>query len=153
MVLPIPGQKIAQELRLGGFRKFVLRGNVVDLAIGIVIGAAFKDVIDALVADFITPLVNLALPNDTEFAKRSWHVLGTTFGWGHFVNQLLSFLIIALVVYYVVMIPVNALMEHFRTEPDVQTPTKKCPECLSAIPHGARRCAFCTVELPAAEAS
>lgn len=148
MTLPIPGQKLAEDLRAGGFRKFILRGNVVDLAIGIVIGAAFKSVIDALVADFITPLVNIALPHNTAFADRYVMFLGSKFGWGNFVNQVLSFVILAAVVYYFVMVPVNILMERFKTEPDVTTPTRDCPECRSAIPADATRCAFCTVQVP-----
>ncbi len=146
---PIPGQQLASDLRLGGFRRFLLRGNVVDLAVGVVIGAAFNGVVQALVSDFVTPMVNLALPGDTRFAERYWNLFGSHFLWGHFVNQILTFVIIAVVVYYLVMLPVNVLMEHFRTQPDVSTPTRTCPECRSQIPTDATRCAFCTVQLPA----
>jgi large conductance mechanosensitive channel len=140
-----------------GFRKFLLRGNVVDLAVGVVIGAAFGAVVNTFVTGIITPLIGLAgdqnfdrlgiclkgsCPIDEKTGIPSGHVLL----YGSVLTALLSFLIIATVIYFVVVKPINRLMERFKTEPDVATVTKECPECLSNIPVAAVRCAFCTVE-------
>ena len=135
---------------LSGFQKFILRGNVVDLAIGIVVGAAFGNVVQALVKDFITPLISLfgGMPNFSEYVLT---VGFGPFGIGDFVNALLSFLLIALVVYVFIVKPVNALMARYRPEPE-PGPTKMCPECLSKIPRDARRCSACSAQLlPPAE--
>jgi large conductance mechanosensitive channel len=137
-----------RRLDLQGFRSFILRGNVVDLAVGIVIGTAFTAVVKSIVADFITPLVGIPLGNASDFSTRSWTLGGSRFVWGDFVNSLLSLILIGLVVYYFVVRPVNGLMERFKTSTDDAAPTKTCPECKSAIPHDATRCAFCTVEVP-----
>ncbi len=131
---------------MGGFKKFLLRGNVVDLAVAVVIGTAFAAVVTAFVGAFITPLVGLATGAAGDYSARTFTVSGTTFPYGQFVQALLSFVIIAAVVYFLVVRPVNALLERFKTEPDVSSTTKACPECLSNIPRGAARCAFCTVE-------
>jgi large conductance mechanosensitive channel len=139
-----------RRLDLSGFRSFILRGNVVDLAVGIVIGAAFTAVVQSLVKDFITPLVSIPLGQASDFADRHWAVGGAKFFYGDFINSLLSLILIGLVVYYFVVRPVNALMERFKPSPEPATPTKICPECKSSIPHEATRCAFCTVVLPAA---
>jgi large conductance mechanosensitive channel len=133
-----------------GFQKFLLRGNVVDLAVAVVIGAAFGTVVTALVAAFITPLVGVFTGAAGDFTEKSFTVAGTTFPYGQFVQALLSFVIIAAVVYFLVVQPVNRLMERFKTEPEVESATKPCTDCLSNIPAAARRCAFCTVEQPAA---
>jgi len=133
-----------------GFRKFLLRGNVVDLAVAVVIGAAFGAVVAQFVAAFITPLVGVATGATGDVSRKTFSAGGVDFPYGLFVQALLSFLVIAAVVYFFVVRPVNRLMERFRTEPEVQTPTKQCPECLSSIPVPATRCAFCTVEQPAA---
>ncbi len=138
-----------QRLRLSGFRRFILRGNVVDLAVGIVIGAAFTAVVQSLVKDFITPLVSIPLPNAQELSRRHWTVGGAQFYWGDFFNNLVSLLLIGLVVYYLVVVPVNSLVERFKPETDPALPTKVCPECKSKIPVDATRCAFCTVPQPA----
>jgi large conductance mechanosensitive channel len=133
-----------------GFKKFLLRGNVVDLAVAVVIGAAFGAVITALVAAFITPLVGLATGATGDFTEATFRVGSgddaVVFPYGQFVQALLSFLIIAAVVFFLVVKPVTRLMERFKTEPDVEMSTKQCPECLSNIPVEASRCAFCTVE-------
>jgi large conductance mechanosensitive channel len=131
---------------VGGFQKFLLRGNVVDLAVAVVIGAAFATVVTAFVNAFITPLVGVATGAAGDFTEKTFAVGRTTFPYGEFVQALLSFLIIAAVVYFAVVRPVNALLERFKTEPDVASRTKTCPECLSNIPSAAARCAFCTVE-------
>ena len=132
---------------MSGFRKFVLRGNVVDLAVAVVIGAAFGSVVTALVKGIITPLIG-ALGGIPDFAAWVVTINGSTFLIGEFVNALISFVIIALVVYYLVVLPVTKLMDRFKGEPPVTpVPTRECPECLSAIPQAARRCAFCTAEV------
>jgi large conductance mechanosensitive channel len=128
------------------FRDFLLRGNLVDMAVGIVIGVAFTAVVTALVGDLITPLI-AAIGGKPNFSALAFTVNGSHFLYGAFINALLTFLVIAAVVFFLVIKPVNALMAHRRTEPDVESPTQKCPECLSEIPVGARRCAFCTAEV------
>ncbi|MEA2469794.1 MAG: large conductance mechanosensitive channel [Thermoleophilaceae bacterium] len=132
---------------LKDFRQFILRGNLVDLAVAVVIGAAFGAVVSALVADLITPLI-AAIGGKPDFAGLAFTIHGSTFRYGHFLNALLSFLIIAAVVFFLVIKPVNALLARARTEPPVDPPsTRKCPECISEIPTEARRCAFCTAEV------
>jgi large conductance mechanosensitive channel len=128
------------------FRDFILRGNVVDLAVGIVIGAAFGTLVAALVADLITPVVGV-IGGEPDFSALSFTINGSTFRYGHFINALIAFLLIAAAVFFFVVRPVNALMRRYKTEPDVDMPTHDCPECLSAIPVAARRCAFCTAQL------
>jgi len=134
---------------MDGFKKFLLRGNVVDLAVAVVIGAAFGAVVTAFVAAFLTPLIGVVTGAAGDFSARTFTLADTTFPYGQFIQALLSFLLIAAAVYFLVVRPVNALMERFKTEPDVETPTKECPECLSNIPAAARRCAFCTAGQPA----
>ncbi len=131
------------------FRDFVLRGNVVDLAIAVVIGAAFGAVVTALVSSFITPLV-AAIGGKQDFSALAFTINGSRFTYGVFLNALISFLILAAVVFFVIVRPLNALMEHMRTEAPVAEVTRACPECLSQIPSEARRCAFCTAEVGAA---
>jgi large conductance mechanosensitive channel len=128
------------------FRGFILRGNLVDLAVAVVVGAAFGAVVSALVSDLITPLV-AAVGGKPDFGDLAFTVNGSRFAYGHFLNALLSFLIVAAVVFFLVVKPVNALMDRLRTEPDTESETRPCPECLSKIPTAARRCAFCTAEV------
>ncbi len=125
------------------FKQFLLRGNMVDLAVAVVIGLAFGAVITALVADFITPLI-AALGGQPDFATLSFEINGSTFKYGHFINQLLSFVIIAAVVFFFVVRPINRLIAQSRKEPPADPTTKKCSECLSEVPIAAKRCAFCT---------
>src|SRR3954454_14320142 len=106
----------AGRLKLSGFRKFILRGNVVDLATGVVIGAAFTAVVTALVSDFLTPLIGIPLGHSQNFAKRHWTLGGSQFLYGDFVNKLLSLVLVGLALYYFVVLPVNALMERFKPE-------------------------------------
>ena len=128
---------------LKGFRDFILRGNVVDLAIAVVIGTAFTGIVNALVADIINPLV-AAIVSKPDFSFLVLHVHGGVLKYGDFLNALISFLIIAATVYFLVVLPVNTLMAKFR-HPVVAPPsTKPCPECLSDIPIGAKRCSHCT---------
>jgi large conductance mechanosensitive channel len=142
---PVPG--ILKE-----FRAFILRGNLVDLAIAIVIGTAFTAVVNALVRDLITPLI-AAIFGEPNFDALAFTINGSRFAYGDFLNALLTFLIVAAVVFFLVVRPVNVFMARMRTEPDVDTPTRGCPECLSQIPVAARRCAFCTSEVPPVSAS
>ena len=126
-----------------GFRQFLLRGNVVDMAVGIVIGAAFGTVVSGFVKDLLTPFI-AALVKQPDFSTLSFTVNGSKFLYGEFVNALVSFLIIAAAVYFFVVLPINALIARSRKEPPADPTTRKCPECLSEIPISARRCAFCT---------
>jgi large conductance mechanosensitive channel len=132
---------------LGGFKKFILRGNVVDLAVGVVIGAAFSGVVQALVKDVITPLLGL-FGGQPDFSSYTIPVGSTRLQVGDFLNAVLSFLLIALVVYFLVVLPVNKLMERYKPEPQ-PSPTKECSECTSKIPQAARRCPQCTAQLEA----
>jgi large conductance mechanosensitive channel len=129
---------------LSGFKQFVLRGNVVDLAVGVVIGAAFGSVVTAFTKDLLTPLI-AALVGKTDFSSISFIVNGTPFPVGDFINAVVSFVLIAAAVYFFVVTPINALVARMRKAPAPADPTtKKCPECLSEIPIDARRCGFCT---------
>jgi large conductance mechanosensitive channel len=131
-----------------GFREFVLRGNLVDLAVAVVIGAAFGAVVTALVKDLITPLI-AAIGGEPHFDQLSFTINGSHFAYGDFLNALLTFLIVAAVMFFLVIKPVNLLLEKSRTEPEVESPTRSCPECLSQIPRAASRCSFCTSAVPA----
>ena len=125
------------------FKEFLLRGNVVDLAVAIVLGVAFSAVIAALVADFITPLV-AAIVGKPDFSSLSFTINGSTFRYADFVNKLLSFVFVAAAIFFFVVKPVNALVERMRKQRPVDPTTKKCPQCLSEIPLAAKRCALCT---------
>ncbi|MGI8773442.1 MAG: large conductance mechanosensitive channel protein MscL [Actinomycetota bacterium] len=131
------------------FRTFVLRGNVVDLAVAVVIGAAFGALVTSLVENVLTPVI--ALPGSADFGSLSIEAgpagpEGDIF-YGRFLNSLLSFLLIAAAVFFFVVKPVNTLMNRFKTEPEVTSSTKSCPHCLSSIPAAAERCAFCTQQV------
>ena len=130
-----------------GFKQFILRGNVVDLAVGVVIGAAFGKIVDALVKDLVTPLVG-AMVKTPDFSGIFFTLNGSKFMVGDFINTLVSFLIIAFTIYFFVVNPVNRLIERANKNKKTDDPTtKKCPECLSEIPLEAKRCAFCTSKL------
>ena len=129
-----------------GFRKFILRGNVVDLAVAVVVGAAFGSVVQALVKDLITPLIG-AFGGVPDFSALFFTINGSKFLIGDFINALLGFVVIAAVVYYFVVLPVSRLIERLVPEPPKPAPTRECPFCLSKIPQAARRCAFCTADL------
>lgn len=132
---------------LKGLRQFLLRGNVIDLAVAVVIGAAFGAVVTALVKDLITPLV-AAVAGKPDFSAIQFEVNGSKFLIGDFVNAVVSFLLIGTAIYLFVVTPMNALAARMRRgEAPPDPTTKKCPECLSDVPIAARRCAFCTSPL------
>jgi large conductance mechanosensitive channel len=129
---------------LKDFKQFVLRGNLIEIAVAFVMGLAFKGVVDRFV-DLVTNLV--AIPGKTEFAAWQVHAGGGVFRYGALLNAVVNFVIVAAVLFFFVVRPVNALQARRKTEPEVDSVTKPCPECLSSIPVAATRCAFCTVEV------
>lgn len=132
------GRKLATE-----FKEFVLRGNVIDLAVAVVIGAAFGAVVTALVKDLITPLISI--PGKADFQNLAFHVRSSTFAYGDFLNVLITFLSIAFAVFFFVVKPVNVLLSmKAKRQPAPEVTTRSCPECLSTIPKKANRCSFCT---------
>jgi large conductance mechanosensitive channel len=139
--------KLADE-----FKQFVLRGNVIDLAIAVVIGVAFAAVVESLVADLVTPLI-AAIVGEPDFSGLTFSINGSVFRYGSFINALFTFVSVAAVIFFFVVKPMNILVSRSRREPTPDPTTRKCPECLSEIPIDARRCAFCTAEVgPAAAA-
>lgn len=130
-----------------GFKQFILRGNVLDLAVAVVMGAAFGSVVTALVKDFLTPLIG-AIVGKPDFSAIQFTINGSKFAIGDLINAIVSFLLIAAAVYFFVVLPVNTLMARLkRGEAPPDPTTKSCPECLSTIPIKASRCAFCTAAL------
>jgi large conductance mechanosensitive channel len=131
---------------MSGFKKFLLRDNVVDLAVAVVIGAAFTAVVQSFVKAFITPLIGVfgGIP---DFSAWEFTINSSRFAIGEFINALISFLIMATVVYFFVVMPVNRLMNRFKPEEPPAVKTRECTERLSKIPEPARRCAFCTAEV------
>ena len=132
---------------LKDFKAFLLRGNVVELAVAVVIGAAFGRVVTSLVENILTPI--LGIPGEADFSTLDFDINGSVFRYGDFINAVISFLSIAAAVFFFVVRPVNKLMARRKTEPDVESTTRDCPECLSSIPVAARRCAFCTAQVTA----
>jgi large conductance mechanosensitive channel len=129
---------------LDGFKKFILRGNVVDMAVGVVIGAAFGGVVTGMTKAFLTPLIAVIV-GKPDYSQLKFYVRGTEFPIGDFVNACISFCLIAAAIYFFVVVPVNLLVARMnRGEKPPDPTTKKCPECLSEIPIEARRCARCT---------
>jgi len=131
-----------------GFRAFLLRGNVVDLAVGVVIGVAFGAVVTAFVKDLVTPLI-AALGGQPDFSQLYFTINRSKFLYGDFFNAIIAFLVVAAVIYFFVIMPFTALVSRSRKEPPADPTTKKCTECMSEIPIGAKRCAFCTQPQPA----
>ncbi len=128
---------------LKGFRDFILRGNVVDLAVAVIIGAAFTAIVGSLVSDIINPLI-AATFGQPDFSHVIWTVNGGQVKIGNFLDHLISFFIIACVVYFGLVLPINALLNRFnKPVPDAPPATKACPECLSDIPVAAKRCSHC----------
>jgi large conductance mechanosensitive channel len=129
---------------LDGFKKFILRGNVVDMAVGVVIGAAFAGVVTELTKAFLTPLIALIV-GKPDYSNIKFNINGTVFPIGEFINACISFVLIAAAVYFFVVVPVNALIARMhRGEKPPDPTTKQCPECLSEIPIQAKRCSHCT---------
>ena len=133
---------------LKDFKTFILRGNVVDLAVGVVIGTAFAAVVGSLVSDILTPIV--AIPGSVDFGELDVEISGSNIRYGAFLNAVLAFLLVAAALFFLVVRPINALMARRRTEPEVDQQTKECPHCLSSIPELAQVCAFCTRDTAAA---
>ena len=127
---------------LEGFKNFILRGNAVDLAVGVVIGASFGTVVTALVKDLLTPLIG-AIAKVPDFSGLKFTLNGSKFMYGELINALISFLLVASAIYFFVILPMNAFMERTNKKKDFAPTIKKCPECLSDIPVDAKRCAHC----------
>lgn len=125
------------------FKQFVLRGNVVDLAVAVVLGVAFAALVTAMVEDLLTPLI-AAVIGEPDFSALTFTINDSTFLYGDFINKLISFLSVAFVLFFFVVKPMNFLVSRSRREPPPDPTTKKCSECLSEIPIDARRCAYCT---------
>ena len=128
------------------FKAFLLRGNVVELAVGIAVGAAFVAVVNSLVADLITPII-AAITGNTDFKALTFSVNGSEFRYGSFINAIISFLTVATAIFFIVVVPYNAFQARMRKEPSPDPTTRKCPECTSEISIEARRCAFCTAHV------
>jgi large conductance mechanosensitive channel len=137
---------VREGVVLKDFREFILRGNVVQLAVAIVIGVAFGAVISSFVEDLLTPLI-AAIGGEPDFSALTFEVNGSTFRYGEFVNAVISFLIVAAVIFFLVIRPINKLVERRRRQQPEDPTIKKCPECISEIPADATRCAFCTTAL------
>ena len=132
---------------MSGFKQFLLRGNVVDLAVGVVIGAAFGTVVTAFVKDLLTPFI-AALVKQPDFSAMAFTINGSKFLYGDFINAFVSFVIIAAAVYFFVVLPINALIARTRKDPAPADPTTKiCPQCCNEISIKAKRCGFCTSTL------
>lgn len=142
--MPESKASVAQE-----FKAFILRGSVVDLAVAVVIGAAFGAVVTALVKDLITPLI-AAVFGKPDFSSLHFTINSSRFLYGEFINVTIAFLSVAAAVFFLVVKPVNLLMARRKTAPATDPVTKECPECLSSIPAAARRSAFCTASQTAA---
>jgi large conductance mechanosensitive channel len=133
------------------FKQFILRGNVIDLAVAVVIGAAFGAIVTSLVENIITPIIG-AIGGQPDFSGLTFTINNSEIRYGAFLNALLSFLIIAAVIFFAVVKPMNAVMTRMRTEPTPDPLTGKCPFCLSEVQVGATRCPFCTQEITAVAA-
>ena len=129
------------------FRKFILRGNVVDLAVAVVIGAAFTGIVTALVKDMVTPLI-AAIGGKPNFSNMFFTLNHSRFMYGDLLNAVISFVLIAAVVFFFVVQPINKMIAYANRGKDTDEPTeKKCPQCLSTVPKAAKRCAFCTSKI------
>ena len=129
-----------------GFKDFILRGNILDLAVAFVIGVAFAAVINAFVVDIIMPII-AAIVGKPDFSGLTFTVNNSVFLYGSFINAIVSFLLIAAAIYFIIVVPMNKIAERrARGQAPAAPTTKDCPECLSEIPNGARRCAFCGSE-------
>jgi large conductance mechanosensitive channel len=131
------------------FRAFLLRGNIVDLAVAVIMGIAFLAVVNSLVADLIMPLIAMII-GEPDFSGLTFTINDSVFRYGAFINTLVSLILVAAVVFYFIVLPMNRMMARFQETPDATT--RPCPRCLSAVPLDATRCAFCTSELDPATA-
>ena len=132
------------------FKKFLFRGNVVDLAVAVVIGTAFTALVTALVADLLTPII-AAIFGKHDFSTLTFTINGSTFKYGAFINAVIAFLSAAAAVFFFVVVPVNRLMARYKPTAEEPAPVTDCPYCLSSIPAAATRCAFCSAELGEAD--
>jgi len=130
---------------LKDFKAFILRGSVVDLAVAIVVGAAFTGVVNSFVKNLLTPLISI--PGKADFSRLYFTVNGSIFGYGNFLNVFISFLIVSTAMFFFVVRPINALLARRRKGEETEPGTRDCPQCLSEIPAAARRCSFCTSEV------
>lgn len=128
---------------LKGFKQFILRGNVLDLAVGVVIGSSFGAVVTALVKSLITPFIG-AIIKTPDFSRLFFTINKSRFMYGDFLNALISFILVSTAVYFLIVLPINKLMSKIKAQPPSDPTTKKCSECLSEIPLAAKRCAHCT---------
>ena len=133
---------------LGEFKDFLFRGNILELAVAFVMGVAFAAMVNSLVDNLVMPIVAMII-GEPDFSGLDFTINDAVFRYGAFITDVIQFVAIAAAVFFFVVKPVNALMARRKSEPDVESPTKECPECLSNIPEGARRCAFCTALQPA----
>jgi large conductance mechanosensitive channel len=131
---------------LKDFREFLLRGNLIDLAVAVVIGAAFTSVVNSFVNNLITPLIKAIFGGSTQFASLHFTINGSVFTYGAFLNAVITFVLVAAVIFFLVIKPVNHLMEHLGRAPK-ETPLRECPACLSKVDPKATRCAYCTSQL------
>jgi large conductance mechanosensitive channel len=131
---------------MNGFRAFLLRGNVVDLAVGIVVGSAFTGLVNGFVKAFLTPVVGLVSGATGDFSTKTFHAARVTFPYGLFIDAMISFVIVASVIYFLVVLPMNRMQERFFPRA-AAAPVRECPECLTAIPAAARRCSACTAAI------
>ncbi|MDD5318740.1 MAG: large conductance mechanosensitive channel protein MscL [Candidatus Pacebacteria bacterium] len=131
---------------LNGFKRFILRGNVVDLAVGVTVGAAFGTVVTALVKDILTPFI-AAIFKAPDFSSLTFSLNGSKFMYGDFINAAVSFFIVSVAIYFFVVVPINTLTSRMKKSPPADPTNKKCPECFSEIPIQATRCAHCTIQL------
>jgi large conductance mechanosensitive channel len=129
-----------------GFRAFLLRGNVVDLAVGIVVGAAFTSLVNGFVKAFLTPIVGLVTGSTGNFSAQKFHASGVEFPYGMFIDAVISFVIVASVIYFLVVLPMNRLQDRFFPKA-ASAPMRECPECLTPIPAAAKRCSSCTAQV------
>jgi large conductance mechanosensitive channel len=136
-----------EEGMLQDFKRFLMRGNVVDLAVAVVLGVAFVAVVTALVQDLLTPLI-AAIFGKPDFANLSFTINGSKFLYGAFINAVIAFVLIAAALFFFVVRPINAMMARAKPEEEAAAPTRKCPECLSEIPVAAIRCAYCGERVP-----
>lgn len=133
---------------LSEFKEFILRGNVVSLAVAVLIASAFGDVVTALTEDIITPLI-AAIGGQPDFSKLTFTINNSNFLYGAFINAVVAFIIVAAIIFFLIVKPMNALLERMKSQPPADPTEKTCPECLSDIPLAARRCKYCTAEQPA----